>query len=57
VREETYEYPVVWYEGDLSSGEVVDASTLVCTVGRVKDNRRWWIVDRISGAGDIEFME
>ena len=55
VREETYGYPVVWYEGELSTGKVVDASTIACAIGRVKDNRRWWIVDRSSGTGDIEF--
>ncbi|CAE6404661.1 unnamed protein product [Rhizoctonia solani] len=32
-KEETYEYPVVWYEGDLSTGEVIDASTIPCAVG------------------------
>ena len=56
VREESYEYAVIWYEGELSTGEVVDASTIACTIGRVKDNRRWWIVDRSSGTGGIEFI-
>ncbi|CAE6477612.1 unnamed protein product [Rhizoctonia solani] len=55
-REETYKYPVVWYQGELSTGEVVDASTIACTVGRLKDNKRWWIVDRSTGTGDIEFI-
>ena len=55
-REETYQYPVVWYKGELSTSEVVDASTIACVVARVKDNKRWWIVDRSSGTGGIEFI-
>ncbi|KEP46611.1 transposase family Tnp2 protein [Rhizoctonia solani 123E] len=57
VKEETYEYPVVWYEGELSKGEVVDASTIACAVARVKDHKRWWIVDRSLGTEDIEFVD
>ncbi|CAE6516412.1 unnamed protein product [Rhizoctonia solani] len=56
-RETTYQYPVVWYEGELSTGEIIDASTIACTGGRVKDNKCCWIVDRSSGAGDIEFID
>jgi hypothetical protein len=32
----------------LGSGEVVDARTVQCVVGRVKDRNRWWIIDRSS---------
>jgi hypothetical protein len=48
VSETTEGYPVTWYEGDLGSGEVVDARTVQCVVGRVKDRKRWWIIDRSS---------
>lgn len=47
-REDTYQYSVVWYQGDLSSGEVVDANTIQCVVGRAQDRKRWWIIDRSS---------
>jgi hypothetical protein len=56
VREETYQYGVVWYEGDLSTGEVVDANTIQCVVGRVKDRKRWWIIDRSSELAYPVFM-
>ncbi|KAF8692328.1 Transposase family tnp2, partial [Rhizoctonia solani] len=35
--EDTYEYQVIWYEGKLGSGEVVDARTIQCAVGRIPD--------------------
>ena len=44
--ESTYQYPVVWYDQDLGSGEVVDAQTIQCVVGRVHDKKRYWIIDR-----------
>ena len=47
-EETTYQYKVVWYEGNLSTGEVVDAETIQCVVGRVCDNKRWYIIDRSS---------
>jgi hypothetical protein len=47
-QEDTYQYPVVWYEGELGTGEVVDANTIQCAVGRVRDGNRWWIIDRSS---------
>ncbi|KAF8605879.1 hypothetical protein BDV93DRAFT_437887 [Ceratobasidium sp. AG-I] len=50
----TYEYEVVSYKGGLSKGEVVDASTIQCAVGRVFDRDSWWIIDR---AADISFTE
>ena len=43
-RDDRYGYSVVWYEGALGSGEVVDAGTIQCAVGRIADRRRWWIV-------------
>ncbi|QRW24315.1 Transposase family tnp2 [Rhizoctonia solani] len=47
VIEDAYEYRVTWYEGKLGSGEVVDALTIQCAIGRIQDNKRWWIIDRI----------
>jgi hypothetical protein len=43
------EYDVMWYNGKLGTGEVVDATTIQCVVGRVRDDKRWWIVDRSAG--------
>ncbi|KAF8688032.1 Transposase family tnp2, partial [Rhizoctonia solani] len=54
-RDYSFEYSVISYSGELSSGEVIDASTIACAVGRVKDKKHWWIIDRSSGLGDIEF--
>ncbi|KAF8596715.1 hypothetical protein BDV93DRAFT_480008, partial [Ceratobasidium sp. AG-I] len=48
IREDTHQYSVIWYQDALSSGEVVDANTIQCTVGRVQDRKRWWIIDRSS---------
>ncbi|CCO34284.1 hypothetical protein BN14_08379 [Rhizoctonia solani AG-1 IB] len=56
-RDYSFEYSVISYSGELSSGEVIDASTIACAVGRVKDKKRWWIIDRSSGLGDIEFVD
>jgi hypothetical protein len=56
-RDYSFEYSVTSYSGELSSGEVIDASTIACAVGRVKDKKRWWIIDRSSGLGDIEFVD
>jgi hypothetical protein len=53
----TYQYLVTSYEGELSSGEVVDASTIACAVSRVKDKKCWWIVDWSSRLGNIEFVD
>ncbi|CAE6424114.1 unnamed protein product [Rhizoctonia solani] len=47
-RNDSCGYSVVWYEGNLGSGEVVDANSVQCTVGRIKDDKRWWIIDRSS---------
>lgn len=44
--ESSHQYPVVWYEGQLGSGEVVDVQTIQCVVGRVLDKKRYWIIDR-----------
>jgi hypothetical protein len=46
VVEHTHHYTVVWYDGTLGSGEVVDARTIQCSVGRVRDDNRFWIIDR-----------
>jgi hypothetical protein len=56
--EDKYEYEAVWYDGELSSGEVVDTVTLQCAVGRVYDtlNKRWWIIDRSSALVYPEFV-
>jgi hypothetical protein len=56
--ETSYEYKAVWYKGSLLSGEVVDAGTIQCTVGRVCDDRdeRWWIIDRSSELAYPEFV-
>ncbi|GAB1526445.1 hypothetical protein RhiTH_009612 [Rhizoctonia solani] len=43
VIEDAYEYRVTWYKGKLGSGEVVNALTIQCAVGRIQDNKRWWI--------------
>ncbi|KAF8679883.1 Transposase family tnp2 [Rhizoctonia solani] len=56
-RDYSFEYSVISYSGELSSGEVIDASTIACAVGRVKDKKHWWIIDRSSGLGDIEFVD
>ncbi|GAB1527705.1 hypothetical protein RhiTH_010893 [Rhizoctonia solani] len=34
---DTYKYQVIWYKGKLGSGEVVDAWTIQCAVGRIPD--------------------
>jgi hypothetical protein len=52
--EKTHQYTVVWYEGSLGSGEVVDAQTIQCVVGRIQDDKRYWIVDR-SADCDLTF--
>ncbi|KAF8674983.1 Transposase family tnp2 [Rhizoctonia solani] len=39
VIEDAYEYRVTWYEGKLGSGEVVDALTIQCAIGRIQDNK------------------
>jgi hypothetical protein len=45
--EDTYEYKVVSYaQGALKSGEVVNAKTIQCVLGRVLDRGRYWIIDR-----------
>jgi hypothetical protein len=46
VVERTHQFTVVWYNGALGSGEVVDTQTIQCSVGRVHDGDRVWIVDR-----------
>jgi hypothetical protein len=53
-----YEYEAVWYDGKLSSGEVVDVEMLQCAVGRMYDtlNKRWWINDRSSALAYPEFV-
>jgi hypothetical protein len=56
VVEDTYEYKVVWYEGKLGTGEVVDARTIQCVIGRIPDNKRWWIIDRSSELAHLEFV-
>ncbi|KEP49798.1 transposase family Tnp2 protein [Rhizoctonia solani 123E] len=51
--EDTHEYKVVSYaKGALKSGEVVDARTIQCLLGRVLDRNRYWIIDR---SADCEF--
>ncbi|KAF8751639.1 hypothetical protein RHS01_08282 [Rhizoctonia solani] len=51
--ENTHEYKVVSYpDGQLKSGEVVDARTIQCVVGRVLDGNHYWIIDR---SADCEF--
>lgn len=54
--EETYGHRVVWYKGSLGSGEVVDAQTVQCVVGRVLDDKRTWIIDRSAGC-ELTFPE
>ena len=47
--EDTHEYKVIPYpKGALKSGEVVDAKTIQCLLGRhrVLDQNRYWIIDR-----------
>ncbi|KAF8666953.1 Transposase family tnp2 [Rhizoctonia solani] len=44
--DDSHDYTVLWYEGKLGSGEVVDVRTIQCVVGRIQEDRRWWIVDR-----------
>jgi hypothetical protein len=55
-EEETYEYRVVSYKGNLSTGKVVDAATIQCMVGHVHDRKRWWIIDRSSGLMHTEYV-
>ncbi|CAE6433460.1 unnamed protein product [Rhizoctonia solani] len=51
--EDTHEYKVISYaKGALKSGEVVDARTIQCLLGRVLDRNRFWIIDR---SADCEF--
>jgi hypothetical protein len=51
--ENTYDYKVVSYaKGELRSGEIVDAKTIQCLLGRVLDRDRYWIIDR---SADCEF--
>ncbi|KAL5635302.1 hypothetical protein ACGC1H_004176 [Rhizoctonia solani] len=51
--EDTYEYKVISYaKGALKSGEIVDAKTIQCVLGRVLDRGRYWIIDR---SADCEF--
>jgi hypothetical protein len=56
--EQTYEYKAIWYKSNLLSGEVVDAGTIQCAVGRVCDDcdKRWWIIDRSSKHAYPEFV-
>ncbi|KAF8752619.1 Transposase family tnp2 [Rhizoctonia solani] len=35
--EDAYKYQVIWYKGKLGSGEVVNAQTIQCAVGRIPD--------------------
>ncbi|KEP45625.1 putative transposase domain protein [Rhizoctonia solani 123E] len=56
VAEEDYEYKAIWYEGNLGSGEVVDARTIQCAIGRIPDGKRWWIIDRSSELAHLEFV-
>lgn len=55
-KEVTFGYEVTYYEGELSTGEVVDALTIQCAVGRILDRNRWWIVDRSSSLAYPEFV-
>ena len=52
----TYDYEVISYGGELSKGEVVDASTIQCVVGRVLDRGSWWIIDRSSQIGHPDYV-
>ncbi|QRW26216.1 transposase domain [Rhizoctonia solani] len=36
----TYKYQVIWYKGKLGSGEVVNAWTIQCAVGRIPDDNK-----------------
>jgi hypothetical protein len=54
--DDRYDYPVVWYEGQLGSGEVVDARTIQCAVGRIPNRQRWWIVDRTYSVGFPDYV-
>jgi hypothetical protein len=54
--EESHQYRVVSYQGELGSGEVVDAQTIQCVVGRALDGIRYWIVDRSTDC-DLAFPE
>jgi hypothetical protein len=42
--DETDEYKVVWYKSKLGIDEVIDVSTIQCTVERIKDGNTRWIV-------------
>ena len=44
--DEADEHKVIWYKGKLGTGEVVDALTIQCVVGRIQDGNIWWIIDR-----------
>ncbi|CEL54833.1 hypothetical protein RSOLAG1IB_11778 [Rhizoctonia solani AG-1 IB] len=45
-NDDSDDYMVLWYEGKLGTGEVVNIRTIQCVVGRIQEGRRWWIVDR-----------
>lgn len=49
--ENSYDHRVVWYEGQLGSGEFINAQTIQCAVGRIVDSKGTWIVDRGANCG------
>jgi hypothetical protein len=55
-HEDEDEYKVTWYERNLGSGEVVDVKTIQCAIGRIKEGRWYWVVDR-SVANKFTYLE
>jgi hypothetical protein len=41
----------------LGSMEVVDVEDVVCLVGRVRDQRDWYVVDRTTVVGKVNFVD
>jgi hypothetical protein len=54
--DKAFDYPIYHYE-KLTRFEVVDASTIMCTVGRVHDRGRWAIFDRSGEHGFPDYDE
>ncbi|CCO38136.1 hypothetical protein BN14_12301 [Rhizoctonia solani AG-1 IB] len=54
--DDDYSYKVAWYDGSLGSGEVVDAQTIQCAIGQIKDGNHWWIIDRSLDLAHLEFV-
>jgi hypothetical protein len=48
-----FETPVYHYD-KLGGHEIIDASTIMCVVGRVHDRGQWYIIDRSGSLAHID---